>query len=559
MSNQSPSISIVSSSYILPDHAAWSSLGHYSAVSFYDYGDFHSALSNNATNSPLAIVLFYTDLIPDSVKSFEEGVARLSNLLSLIKNRLMASGAETIVCLSHCELLSPIEGARSKSLDSQLFDWFKSEIFECVVESRSGYLIDLAREFASLGYERIFDKRNWYLAHCHLSSDGISLLVDRIGTVSERIYKPAKKVLVLDCDNTLWGGVIGEDGLRGLKLGQDGLGQAFVDFQKEIKKLSEKGLLLAVASKNNEADVALVFESHDGMVLKKSDIVAWKVNWEQKSENIKQLAAELDLGIDSFVFWDDNPLERDLVKQEVPSVYTVDAPKQVILWPSLLASLSCFSNFTVTDEDRKKSDQYRSRAKFVAESKGAGNHQQYLKSIGLKPSATEINDSNIARAVQLCSKTNQFNLRTIRHKESDLELLARANPSLNFLVSLVDNYGDHGIIGLVCTRSISDTALFLDTYLMSCRVLGRHLESWMLDELTKRAGQLGYKYLVGEYIPSERNAMVSEFLTNHNFKSADGYPDVKRLSGLPPEIRDVSQALIFDIGNSEIPNVDIFQ
>jgi len=555
---QSNSLSVVTSSYLLPDHASWSSISHYSRVDFFDYGDYHAALDEDAYQTPLVIVLFYRDLLPNRVNSFEEGAARLGNLLGLIKNRLQSSSAETILALSHCELTSPVERARAQSQDDQLYDWFKSELFQLVEESKSGYRIDLTREFASLGYERVFDKRNWYLAHCHLSADGISLLVDRICTVSERIYKSAKKVLVLDCDNTLWGGVIGEDGLRGLKLGQDGLGQAFVDFQKEIKRLSERGLLLAVASKNNEADVALVFESHDGMVLKKTDIVAWKVNWDQKSENIKQLAAELDLGLDSFVFWDDNPLERDLVKQELPSVYTIDAPKQVILWPSLLSSINCFSNFTITDEDRKKSDQYRSRAKFVAESKGVSNHQQYLKSIGLKPTAIQINDSNIARAVQLCAKTNQFNLRTIRHKESDLDALAQANPTLNFLISLVDNYGDHGIIGLVCARSLGHEALFLDTFLMSCRVLGRHLESWMLDQLNQRASQLGFKYIVGEYIPSERNAMVSDFLVKHNFMDLKNYTDLASNYESATEIARHNMPLIFEIGLSQIPNIDLF-
>ncbi len=558
MSKQLPNLLVVTSSYLLPDHKSWAGLSHYSSLEFLEYGDFHGGLSEEAVASPVLAVLFYQDLLPGGAKSFEEGVSRLSLLLNLIKSRLELSSAETVVCLAHFDVTSPIERARSQAVDDQVYEWFKTELFQLIAESRSGYFIDLVREFSYVGLERVFDKRNWYLAHCHLSSEGLEILIDRVSSVTHRIYQPAKKVLVLDCDNTLWGGVIGEDGLRGLKLGQDGMGQAFVDFQKSIKRLSDKGLLLAVASKNNDHDVDQVFESHDAMVLKKTDIVAWKVNWEQKAQNIEQLAAELDLGLDSFVFWDDNPLERDLVKQDLPSVYTVDAPKQVILWPSLLQSLDCFSTFAVTDEDKKKKDQYRSRAKFVAESKVAGNQEQYLKSIGLKPSPIEINDSNIARAVQLCAKTNQFNLRTIRHKEADLDLLCKANPTLNFLVSLVDNYGDHGIIGLVCAKKINDQCLFLDTFLMSCRVLGRYLESWMLNELVKRAEQLGYKFLLGEHIPSDRNAMVSEFLSKHGFKGGEHY---RHAFEKPNDSKDdflLAKPLVFEIGVSEISNINLF-
>lgn len=559
MSKQLPNLSVVSSSYLLPDHKSWAALSHYSSVEFLEYGDFNGGLSEGAGDTPLLAVLFYQDLLPDGAKSIEEGVSRLNLLLNLLKNRLEIAAAETIVCLSHFNIASPIERARSQAVDDQVYEWLKTELFQLISESRSGFFIDLTREFSYVGYERVFDKRNWYLAHCHLSSEGLEILVNCVKAVSQRIHQPAKKILVLDCDNTLWGGVIGEDGLRGLKLGQDGMGQAFVDFQKAIKRLSDKGLLLAIASKNNDHDVEQVFESHGAMVLKKSDIVAWKVNWEQKAQNIEQLAAELDLGLDSFVFWDDNPLERDLVKQALPSVYTVDAPKQVILWPSLLQSLDCFSTFAVTDEDKKKKDQYRSRAKFVAESKVAGNHQQYLKSIGLKPSAIEINDSNIARAAQLCAKTNQFNLRTIRHKEADLDLLCKVNPSLNFLVSLVDNYGDHGIIGLVLTKKINEQCLFLDTFLMSCRVLGRHLESWMVNELVKRAQHLGYKLIYGEFVPSDRNAMISEFLTKHNFKDEEHYPEAIDKSTDSKDVLWLTKPRVFEIGISEIPNMNFFE
>jgi HAD superfamily phosphatase (TIGR01681 family) len=261
----------------------------------------------------------------------------------LIKCRLSEARAETIICYADHDNDSPISHAKRDSDRHIAYQDFCSNISDMVSESQSGYKVDLARALSKIGVDRAYDSRNWYLAHCHLSSDGIELLTNLIHQVSSRITRPPKKLLVLDCDNTLWGGVVGEDGVRGLKLGQDGLGQAFVDFQKAIKKVAQEGTLLAICSKNNENDVMSVFEEHHAMVLKKEDIVSWKVNWDQKSDNIRLIAQELDLGLESFVFWDDNPMERDLVRQNLPMVETPEAPKNVIEWPKLFQSMSHFA------------------------------------------------------------------------------------------------------------------------------------------------------------------------------------------------------------------------
>ena len=233
-----------------------------------------------------------------------------------------------------------------------------------------------------------------------------------------------------------------------------------------------------------------------------------------KTYNIKLIAEELNLGLDSFVFWDDNPVERAKMKKFVPSVKTVDIPENIIDWPDYLNNLSFFSKFNITKDDRKKSFQYKSRARFVKDKNFKTDEKKYLKSIKLKPKIFHLNKSNISRAAQLCSKTNQFNLRTIRYTEKDLMIRSNKNKDFNFLIGLTDIYGDHGIVGLVCLKKIDQNYIFLDNFLMSCRILGRHLESWIIMKILQILRKKRHKFLIGEFIPTKKNQVVQDFLRN---------------------------------------------
>lgn len=551
---------IVGSSYLLPSHKAWINLKtSYAETKFYEYGDFISAIEDTPPDAPLALVIFFQDLFPVYAIDSRSIESAVDSLIELLQRRLHDASAETLICYADQDIQSPISSARTTPSRTVAYERFREAVDQIVQTSSTAYKLDLGSIFAKIGEDLVYDTRNWYLAHSRLSSEGIAKLVETIQEVCTRIKMPAKKILVLDCDNTLWGGVVGEDGLSGIKLGQDGIGQAFVDFQRAVKQFAAQGTLLAVCSKNNEADVMSVFEQHHAMVLKKEDIVAWKVNWDPKSDNIQQIAQELDLGLDSFVFWDDNPLERDLVREGLPKVEVPELPRSVTEWPTYFRRQTHFSKFATTSEDKTKLEQYRSRAKFVSELKSSDNRISYLKSIGLKPEIQRIGSSNIGRAAQLCAKTNQFNLRTVRHTEKQLEDLSKANPELNFLVSLADNYGNHGIIGLVCSKPLDGKYLFLDTFLMSCRVLGRHLESWMLYQLTTRAKIHGYDYLVGQHIPSERNQMVAQFLQQHAFTESDLMTDKLKVTEEAKALISTAPVLYFDLHQNDVPNLDIFE
>ena len=419
------------------------------------------------------------------------------------------------------------------------------------------YVIDLNEIFYQQGSNEIFSDRNWYFARCRLSIQGLKVLTDTLLLVINRFYRAPSKVLVLDCDNTLWGGVVGEDGISGIVLGQDGVGTAYVDFQKEIVKLTNNGVVVVLASKNNDKDVWDVFDNHVEMKLKRDHIVTSKINWNEKALNVQEIAKELDLGLDSFVFWDDNPLERDKMKTLLPQVLTLDVPEEVVKWPRLLKTLGSFSKFKVTEEDKKKSDQYRSRAKFNNDLKSANNIKSYLTSLNLSPEILSINESNISRAEQLCMKTNQFNVRNKRHSANDLKKLKLNNDDFVFLIRLRDAYGDHGIVSLVCLTNIKGDFVFLDTFLMSCRVLGRHLEAWILSEIVKKIKKNKARYLIAEFVDTKRNTIALQFLNEYGFVKIS--KENKIFEALNAKIFETKSTIYcLDAKNLDIPNIEIY-
>jgi FkbH-like protein len=353
-----------------------------------------------------------------------------------------------------------------------------------------------------------------------------------IANVIKRSISASKKVLILDCDNTLWGGVVGEDEIGGIAIGGDGLGHVFRDFQLAIKALKDAGIILALASKNEEKDVWNIFDNHNEMILKREDIVISKINWHEKSQNIKQIADELGLGLDSLVFWDDNPIEREKVKKSLPDVTVVDAPKEVYDWPEILSNLYDFSRFEITSEDISKSDQYKSRAEFKKAKKNVSFDQgEFLKQINLKPLMSNVNSSNLSRSAQLTQKTNQFNLRTQRYTETEIEEMLSNNDNQCFILSAVDDFGDHGHIGLSVVKYNYDfSSAFLDTFLLSCRILGRDIELWMMQSILNKLNQDGIKTLEIEYIETERNGLVKDFLSKCDSNYKKMYDPVKKMT-----------------------------
>ena len=513
------------SSFLLPKNKSWNSLEKKFKLEFCDYGNWSGALINSKTEDAISVILFLDDLIDHKNKTEYEIKILLELFINLLVNRLSKSKSPILVFFSSCDSDHLFIKAKKITKNDKINQWFMSKLSDLAEKYFYFYFFDIDKIFSVIGFESSLDQRNWYMARSRFSAKGIKQIANVIERILDRYKFSPSKMLLLDCDNTIWGGVIGEDGIEGIKLGQDGLGKAFVDFQLALKKLSSEGTLLALVSKNNESEVWNVFEKHNSMVLKKEDIVSFKLDWNEKFYNIKKIANEINISLDSLVFWDDNPIERDKVKNMLPDVRTIEVPLDVFQWPKYLESIDCFAKFNTTKEDLSKTEQYRNRAEFIKESRAVTDELSYLKSIDLRASRFRLDESNISRAVQLCSKTNQFNLRTIRHNYEDLYLISRKNKDFCFLSKLSDKYGDHGIIGLVCLTEINPEVIFLDTFLLSCRILGRHFETWMLYQSLITAKKNNYKYLAGEFIDSGRNNVAKNFFTEHGFQLIKNLPD----------------------------------
>ena len=500
-------IRISSSSLIVSSSNFWHRFSDEYELDFSEYGNWSGALLSEEMNLVDILVIFSSDLNANMNKDSDSSAL----FFKLLEGKLCKAKSEVVVAFSSWQPDSLVRRSKYDNSNKEFHYWMNTKLNMLAMKYPLLYKIDLDYELSIEGLRQSFDSRNWYFAHCHLSHSGLRTLSDSIYSLVTSFTKPTSKVLILDCDNTLWGGVIGEDGISGIKLGQDGVGKMFSDFQIVVKRLSKEGVLLALCSKNEEFDVWKVFDEHESTVLSRNDIIISKINWSDKSKNIKAISRELSLDLNSFVFFDDNPVEREKIRKILPMVNTVEPPENILDWPKFLQNLDCFAKSKLIEDDKNKINQYRERAKFVEDSSSSNNEMEYLKSIKLKPRFTNINESNLMRAMQLIGKTNQFNLRTVRHSQSTLFDMINFNNDSVFLMSLVDAYGDHGLIGLAAIKDISSRIVYIDSLLISCRVLGRYIEYELLNEIIRRAKDYGYKYLVSQCLPTERNTPAQDF------------------------------------------------
>jgi FkbH-like protein len=336
---------------------------------------------------------------------------------------------------------------------------------------------------------------------------------------------PPKKVLVLDLDNTLWGGVVADDGIEGIEIGDTSArGEAFKAFQKYIASLKRRGILLAVCSKNDRARAAEPFERHPEMVLGMSDFVSFKANWEPKADNIRQMAAELDLGIDSFVFADDNPAEIEIVRQFAPEVTTLLLDGDPATFVGRLQDCGLFEPVTITGEDVQRTEQYRAENERRVMLSSAVNMESYLASLEMEAEVGDFSPLDIPRIAQLINKSNQFNLTTRRRTEAEVQALTGRPDYVRLSARLRDRFGDHGLIAVVIGH-VNGDSLEIDTWLMSCRVLKRQVEEMMLNELSRHAVDRNCLRLEGVYLTTAKNEMVRDFYPRMGFQTRSVKPE----------------------------------
>lgn len=387
--------------------------------------------------------------------------------------------------------------------------------------AKNGYvLVDMARLAATIGLERWDDPQQWHTAKLPFSADMIPAYGEFIARTLGALYGKSRKCLVIDLDNTIWGGVIGDDGLGGIVLGQgSAAGEAFLELQQTILGLRSRGIVVAVCSKNEEDTARLPFREHTEMILKEEHIAVFQANWLDKAANLKVIAAALNIGLDALVFLDDNPAERAHVRAELPMIAVPELPSQSALYARTLTQAGYFEAITFGDDDRQRADDYQANAARSSLQVKASDMEGYLRSLDMKCAIRCFDKEGRARIAQLINKSNQFNLTTKRYTELEVGRLESDRQRFTVQVRLADRFGDNGMISVVVADITEDEWTF-DTWLMSCRVLGRRVEEAVLRHVASAALAAGAKVLVGNYIPSNKNQMVSDHYRKLGFTEA---------------------------------------
>lgn len=381
-------------------------------------------------------------------------------------------------------------------------------------------LLDLAWQAGGYG-NGLADPVRWHQAKQLVSPTLAPLYGDHLARVLAAALGLSRKCLVLDLDNTLWGGVAGDDGVDGIQLGQGSAsGEAFLAFQRYAAQLARRGVILAVCSKN-DLDVAEAAFAHREMAIARGAVAAFIANWDDKAGNLRRIATLLDIGLDSLVFIDDNPAERDIVRRELPAVAVPELPEDVADYPARLAAAGYFEAASFTTDDTGRGRSYAANAERKAALGQATDMDGYLRGLDMILRVTRIGPAELARSTQLINKTNQFNLTTRRYTEAEVERIAGDPRAIALALRLEDKFGDNGLISVVLARpdaGIEANELLIDSWLMSCRVLGRQVEAAVLEALADAAAAAGWHALVGEYRPTERNGMVAEHYPRLGFQ-----------------------------------------
>jgi len=386
------------------------------------------------------------------------------------------------------------------------------------------HLVDLGAFLSEHGVRSLHDPRFEVNARMYFSPIGADRLAKTLARHLRASVVPRKKVLVLDLDNTLWGGVLGELGADGIRIGGENSGYAFVRFQRTVRRLKETGILLALCSKNDEKPALDAIDDHPAMILRSADFAAWRINWKDKADNIRSLASELNLGLDSMVFFDDSPHERDLVRNLVPEVEVLEVPSDPSEYSAALVQYPGFDTLSITADDHRRTEFYKGETERQKLRTESSSLEEYFRSLEMRGTLREAGDSSFDRVLQLIGKTNQFNLTTRRYDADHLRTLIDSPQWGVYALDLTDSLGESGTTGVVVVRKEGRTWT-IDNFLLSCRVIGRTVEYALVQWLARQVGSSGAEELLAEFIPTARNEVSKDFLHKAGFQFD---PDVSK-------------------------------
>jgi FkbH-like protein len=475
----------------------------------FDYRDLHlDAAAANADDAKARVEKAYSFIraIGQSLRPGVSGPLLLQTVAPPVEPQY--GGLDAAEASSPCAMV--------QALNARILGW--------AAESES-VLVDAARLASVVGLGEWHDPCQWNSAKLPMAPHLVPLYADLIARTVAALRGRTRKCLVLDLDNTLWGGVIGDDGLEGIALGQGSAeGEAYLSVQRAALEYRSRGIVLAVSSKNDEAVAQRPFREHPDMLLKEDHITVFQANWQDKASNIRLIAERLNIGIDSLVFLDDNPFERELVRRELPLVAVPELPEDPALYARTLAWSGYFDTVSISEEDRKRADFYKANAARSATLTSSTDLQGYLRSLEMVCTIRPFDPIGRPRIAQLINKSNQFNFTTRRYTESEVAAMESDPDKFTMQVRLADKFGDNGMISVIVFDKAADVWTN-DVWLMSCRVLGRRVEEAALAHICAAARAEGARKLIGVYLPTVKNQMVADLYGRLGFVKTESRPD----------------------------------
>lgn len=465
----------------------------------------------------------YNKLDPNQYKNFASNeLEALENIYAHLTNHLNSN----IIYYNYNEIDDSIFGNFANKTEASFLYQLRKlnyELMTLAIKSTNLYICDLSSIQNQFGKSKFFRNSVYVTTDIVLNIDILPIVASKTIDLINSLNGNIKKCVILDLDNTLWGGIIGDDGLENIEIGGLGIGKAFSAFQHWIKKLKNRGIIIVVCSKNTESVAKEPFEKHPDMVLRLDDISVFCANWENKIDNIHQIQKILNIGFDTMVFLDDNPFERNSIREYIPQICVPELPEDPADYLEFLYSLNLFETTSYTNEDEERTKQYQNENRRSVTKQKFVNEDDFLKSLNMFSCVQPFNTFNIPRAAQLLQRSNQFNLRTKRYTIAEIDKISISNNYITFSFSLEDKFGDNGLICIIILKTEGKNVLFIDTWCMSCRVLKRSMENFVLNTIVNFAKENYFTLLKGEYIPTEKNEMVKDHYHNLGFKKENEY------------------------------------
>ena len=446
-------------------------------------------------------------------KKFKEISALMHTFLQQSQSKLIFSN----FAIPYYSPYGIFESKTSYGLQEMIIDLNKKFLKE-FQNNPSVFIFDFNGFVTNHGQSNIFDYRQYYLGDVKISLEKIPHLANQLMGFIKPILGLNKKCIVLDLDNTLWGGIIGEDGFNGIKLSHnEPIGKSFIEFQKYLLSLHKRGIILAVNSKNNFDDAMKVIREHPNMLLREENFACLKINWNDKVSNLKEISNEVNIGLDSMVFFDDDKINRDFVRSVLPEVLTVEIPEDPSQYVPTLLELTDFNVMKITSEDKQRGKMYLEQRKRSELQKTTTDLQEYLEKLNIKLFLKSADEFSIPRISQLTLKTNQFNLTTKRYQEEDIRNLSKDKNKIVGCARVEDKFGDNGITGVFIVDKENTDEWNIDTFLLSCRVIGRGIEEGIMNYILSLAKKENVSKLIANFIPSKKNHPAESFLPTYGF------------------------------------------